>query len=314
MSKQIREVYGEALVKYGAENKDVVVLDADVSGSTKSGMFAKICQDRFYNCGISEYAMMGMAAGMAKSGKIPFVNTFAAFETTLGLLAARTFMSYSGLPIKMMGAYGGLSDAYDGATHHSLEDIAVMRTLPGIRVMVASDAAVTEWMVKTAIATPEPMYIRLSRDAAPDCHPADADFQLGKGMMVREGSDVTVIACGLMVNTAVEAAEKLAAKGISVRVVDMYNIKPIDAELIVSYAKETGAIVTAEEHSVIGGLGGAVAEVLAKAGAIVPVEMIGMQDTHGESGPYKELLRKYGLDSDAIAAAAEKVLARKKGK
>lgn len=311
MSKQIREVYGEALVKLGAEHQDVVVLDADVSGSTKSGMFGKAYPDRFYNCGISEYAMMGMAAGMAKSGKIPFVNTFAVFETTLGLLAARTFMSYSGLPIKMMGAYGGLSDAYDGATHHSLEDIAVMRTLPGVRVMVASDAATAEWMVKAAIETPDPMYIRLSRDAAPDCHPADAQFALGKGMTVKDGTDVTVIACGLMVSTAIDAAQELASKGISVRVVDMYNIKPIDAELIIKCAQETGAIVTAEEHSVIGGLGGAVSEVLAKAGALVPVEMIGMQDTHGESGPYKELLRKYGLDAAAIAGACQKVISRK---
>ena len=311
MSKQIREVYGEALVKLGAEHQDVVVLDADVSGSTKSGMFGKAYPDRFYNCGISEYAMMGMAAGMAKSGKIPFVNTFAVFETTLGLLAARTFMSYSGLPVKMMGAYGGLSDAYDGATHHSLEDIAVMRTLPGVRVMVASDAATAEWMVKAAIETPEPMYIRLSRDAAPDCHPADAKFMLGKGMMVKDGTDVTIIACGLMVSTAMDAAQELQSKGISVRVVDMYNIKPIDAELIIKCAQETGAIVTAEEHSVIGGLGGAVSEVLAKAGALVPVEMIGMQDTHGESGPYKELLRKYGLDAAAIGKACEKVISRK---
>ena len=191
MAKAIREVYGETIKKYGELNKDIVVLDADVSGSTKSAMFGKEYPDRFYNCGICEYAMMGMAAGMAKSGKIPFVNTFAVFLTTLGSLAARTFMSYSGLPIKMMGAYGGMSDAFDGATHHALEDIAMMRTLPGVNVMVASDAQITDWMVKTAIEVKEPMYIRLSRDAAPDCHPADAKFELGKGMVVREGSDVT---------------------------------------------------------------------------------------------------------------------------
>ncbi len=311
MSKQIREVYGEALVKYGADNENVVVLDADVSGSTKSGMFKKAYPDRFYNCGISEYAMMGMAAGMAKMGKIPFVNTFAVFETTLGLLAARTFMSYSELPIKMMGAYGGLSDAFDGATHHSLEDIATMRTLPGVRVMVASDAQSAEWMVKTAIETPDPMYIRLSRDAAPDCHPKDAKFELGKGMILREGKDVTIIACGLMVSAAIKAAEMLEEKGISARVADMYNIKPIDAELIERCAKETGAIVTAEEHSVIGGLGGATAEVLMKAGISVPAEMIGMQDRHAESGPYNELLRKYGLDKDAIAEAAKRAVSAK---
>ena len=308
MAKAIREVYGETIKKYGELNKDIVVLDADVSGSTKSAMFGKEYPDRFYNCGICEYAMMGMAAGMAKSGKIPFVNTFAVFLTTLGSLAARTFMSYSGLPIKMMGAYGGMSDAFDGATHHALEDIAMMRTLPGVNVMVASDAQITDWMVKTAIEVKEPMYIRLSRDAAPDCHPADAKFELGKGMVVREGSDVTIIACGLMVSTAITAAEALAAKGISARVVDMYCIKPIDAELIEKCAK---AVVTAEEHSVIGGLGGAVAEVLAKAGCAVPTEMVGMQDRHGESGPYKDILHKYGMDAEAVAAAAEKAVSRK---
>lgn len=311
MAKAIREVYGETIKKYGELNKDIVVLDADVSGSTKSAMFGKEYPDRFYNCGICEYAMMGMAAGMAKSGKIPFVNTFAVFLTTLGSLAARTFMSYSGLPIKMMGAYGGMSDAFDGATHHALEDIAMMRTLPGVNVMVASDAQITDWMVKTAIEVKEPMYIRLSRDAAPDCHPADAKFELGKGMVVREGSDVTIIACGLMVSTAITAAEALAAKGISARVVDMYCIKPIDAELIEKCAKETGAVVTAEEHSVIGGLGGAVAEVLAKAGCAVPTEMVGMQDRHGESGPYKDILHKYGMVAEAVAAAAEKAVSRK---
>ena len=311
MAKAIREVYGETIKKYGELNKDIVVLDADVSGSTKSAMFGKEYPDRFYNCGICEYAMMGMAAGMAKSGKIPFVNTFAVFLTTLGSLAARTFMSYSGLPIKMMGAYGGMSDAFDGATHHALEDIAMMRTLPGVNVMVASDAQITDWMVKTAIEVKEPMYIRLSRDAAPDCHPADANLDLGKGMVVREGSDVTIIACGLMVSTALTAAEALAAKGISARVVDMYCIKPIDAELIEKCAKETGAVVTAEEHSVIGGLGGAVSEVLAKAGCAVPTEMVGMQDRHGESGPYKDILHKYGMDAEAVAAAAEKAVSRK---
>lgn len=311
MSQQIREVYGDALVKFGAENKNIVVLDADVSSSTKSGKFGAAYPERFYNCGISEYAMIGMAAGMAKNGKIPFVNTFAVFETTLGLLAVRTFMSYSGLPIKLMGAYGGLSDAYDGATHHSLEDISVMRSLPGMNVLVASDAQITEWMVKAAIETAEPMYIRLSRDAAPDCHPEGAKFELGKGMVVRDGIDVTIVACGLMVSTAIEAAKKLSKKGISARVVDMYCIKPIDEELIIRSVKETGAIVTAEEHSVIGGLGGAVSEVIARASVGVPFEMIGMHDIHGESGAYHALLKKYGMDSDAIAEAAERAVSQK---
>ncbi|MDO4261093.1 MAG: transketolase C-terminal domain-containing protein [Eubacteriales bacterium] len=311
MGKAIRDVYGEALKKYGAVNENIVVLDADVSGSTKSAVFGKEYPDRFYNCGISEYAMMGMAAGMAKNGKIPFVNTFAVFLTTLGSLAARAALSYSGLNVKMMGGYGGLSDAYDGATHHALEDIAMMRTLPDMTVMVASDAAITDWMVKTAAEVDGPMYIRLSRDAAPDCHPGDAVFELGKGMVVREGTDATVIACGLLVSTAVKAAEMLAAEGISVRVVDMYCIKPLDEELIRTCAEETGAIVTAEEHSVIGGLGGAVSEALARAGAGVPVEMVGTKDCHAESGAYAALLKKYGLDADAVASAVRKAVSRK---
>lgn len=311
MTKAIRDIYGESIKKYGAENENIVVLDADVSGSTKSAVFGKEFPERFYNCGISEYAMMGMAAGMAKCGKIPFVNTFAVFLTTLGSLAARTFMSYSRLPIKMMGGYGGLSDSFDGATHQALEDIAMMRTLPGVIVLVASDAVITDWMVRTAIEVPEPMYIRLSRDAAPDCHPQDARFELGKGMIVREGKDVTIFACGLMVSTAVTAAELLAADGIQARVVDMYCIKPIDGDLIETCAKETGAFVTAEEHSIIGGLGSAIAEVLAKAGCTVPTEMIGMQDCHGESGPYAKLLEKYGMDAASIASAAKKAVAKK---
>ena len=311
MARAIRDVYGEVLKELGAENKNIVVLDADVSGSTKSAVFGAAYPDRFYNCGIAEYAMMGMAAGMAKNGKIPFVNTFAVFLTTIGSLAARTFMSYSGLNIKMMGGYGGLSDAYDGASHHALEDIAFMRTLPGVGVMVASDEAITRWMVKEAVERDMPMYIRLSRDSADDCHPEGAVFEFGKGMTVRDGGDVTIIACGVMVGESIKAAEKLAAEGLSVRVVDMYSIKPIDRDLIVKCAKETGALVTAEEHNIIGGLGGAVAEVLAQEGIGVPVEMVGMQDRHGESGPYKALLAKYGLDPDSIAEAAKKACGRK---
>ncbi|MBE5996145.1 MAG: transketolase family protein [Lachnospiraceae bacterium] len=310
MGKQLREIYGEILKEVGATNNDIVVLDADVSGSTKSAIFGKAYPDRFYNCGISEYAMAGMAAGLAKMGKIPFVNTFAVFISTIGLLGARTFMSYSGLNVKYMGAYGGLSDAYDGATHHALEDIANMRALPGIDVLVPSDAASTEFIVNEAIARKQPMYIRLSRDAMPDCHPEGAKFEYGKGMIVREGTDVTLIGCGIMVSKSMEAAELLAKEGISARVVDMYCIKPIDTELIAKCSKETGAIVTAEEHSVIGGLGAAVAEALVKT-TPAPVEMIGVQDTHAESASYKDLFAKYHLNAEDIAEAAKKAIARK---
>ncbi len=311
MAKAIRVVYGETLKEYGKINKNIVVLDADVSGSTQSALFANEFPERFYNCGICEYAMVGMAAGMASSGKIPFVNSFAVFLTTLGSLAARTFMSYSQLPIKMMGGYGGLSDSYDGATHQALEDIAVMRTLPNVIVFVASDAQITEWMVKTAVEVPKPMYIRLSREVMPDCHAQDTQFEIGKGIVIKDGIDVTIMACGLMVSTALKARKTLEEKGISARIVDMYSIKPIDVELIEKCAKETGAFVTAEEHNIIGGLGSAVSEVMVKAGLIVPMEMVGMQDCHGESAAYQDLLKKYTLDADSIIAAVEKAVSRK---
>ena len=310
MGKQLREIYGEILKEVGATNNDIVVLDADVSGSTKSAIFGKAYPDRFYNCGISEYAMAGMAAGLAKMGKIPFVNTFAVFISTIGLLGARNFMSYSGLNVKYMGAYGGLSDAYDGATHHALEDIANMRALPGVDVLVPSDAASTAFIVNEAIARKQPMYIRLSRDAMPDCHPEGAVFEYGKGMVVREGTDVTLIGCGIMVSKSIEAAELLAKEGISARVVDMFTIKPLDEELIAKCAKETGAIVTAEEHSIIGGLGAAVSEAVVKT-VPVPVEKVGVMDTHAESASYKDLFAKYHLNAEDIAAAAKKAIARK---
>ena len=311
MAKAIREVYGEALVKYGKDNPDVVVLDADVSGSTKSAIFGKACPDRFFNMGIAEANMTAAAAGMASVGKIPFVNTFAVFLTTIGLLPARALGSYSKVNIKMAGAYGGMSDAFDGPSHHALEDIAVMRTLPNFKVFVPCDAAQTEWVVKNAIEDPSPMYIRLSRDVFPDVYAEGVTFEEGKGRIVRDGTDATVIACGLMVGNAMAAAEELAKEGISLRVVDMFCIKPLDEELVVRCAKETGAIISAEEHSVIGGLGGAVSEALCKAGAQVPMGFVGTNDLHGECGPYKQLQAKYGLDAAAIVAKVKETISKK---
>lgn len=311
MAKAIREVYGEALVKYGKDNPDVVVLDADVSGSTKSAIFGKACPDRFFNMGIAEANMTAAAAGMASVGKIPFVNTFAVFLTTIGLLPARALGSYSKVNIKMAGAYGGMSDAFDGPSHHALEDIAVMRTLPNFKVFVPCDAAQTEWVVKNAIEDPSPMYIRLSRDVFPDVYAEGETFEEGKGRIVRDGTDATVIACGLMVGNAMAAAEELAKEGISLRVVDMFCIKPLDEELVVRCAKETGAIISAEEHSIIGGLGGAVSEALCKAGAQVPMGFVGTNDLHGECGPYKQLQAKYGLDAAAVVAKVKETISKK---
>ena len=311
MAKAIRDVYGEALAKYGKDDKRIVVFDADVSGSTKSATFKAVAPERFFNVGIAEANMCAMAAGMAASGKIPFVNTFAVFLTTIGLLSARALGSYSKLPIKMVGAYGGMSDAFDGPSHHALEDIAIMRTLPNFKVFVPCDATETEWVVKNAIEDASPMYLRLSRDVFPDVYSEGASFEEGKGNIVREGKDATVIACGLMVGHAMKAAEELAKEGIEIRVVDMFCIKPLDKELVVRCAKETGAIVSAEEHSIIGGLGGAVSEALCAAGAQVPMGFVGTNDVHGECGPYAKLQEKYGFDAAAIVRKVKETVAAK---
>lgn len=311
MPKAIREVYGNVLAQLGEENNDIVALDADLSGSTKSAIFGKAFPERFFNMGIAECNMVATAAGLAAVGKIPFVNTFAAFLTSLGLLPMRTQVCYGDLNVKFGGAYGGMSNAFDGATHHALDDIAIVRALPGMTLLVPADARCTEWATRTAANTPGPFYLRLSRDVYPDLYDENAGFEVGRGAVVRKGSDVTVIACGLMVHNAIEAAELAAKSGLSVRVVDMYSIKPIDAELILRSARETGAIVCAEEHSVKGGLGGAVAEVLAHAGAGAVTEFVGVNDVFTESGPYKELLAKYGVDAQGVLAGIRRVIKRK---
>ena len=257
MGKSIREVYGTVLAELGDTNENIVVLDADLSGSTKSGIFGKAHPERHFNMGIAESDMVATAAGLATTGKIPFVNTFTVFLTTLGLISARAQVCYGNLNVKFGGAYCGMSDALDGATHHATEDIAVMRALPNMTVLVPSDAASTRWATKYAVDTYGPMYLRLSRDVYPDLYDENTKFECGKGAVVRDGTDVTVIACGILVHKALEAAEQMAARGVSVRVVDMYSIKPIDRELILRCAQETGAIVTAEEHNIYGGLGSA---------------------------------------------------------
>jgi len=314
MAKTIRDVYGEALLKYGKTNENVVVLDADVASSTKSGVFGAVCPERFFNVGIAEANMVGMAAGLATTGKIPFVNTFAVFLTSLGLIGARSFGSYSKLNVKFMGAYGGISDAYDGPSHHSLEDIAVMRSLPNFQVFVASDECQTDWLVKNAIEVNAPMYIRLSRDAMLNLYSTDEKFETGKGKVILEGNDATIIACGVMVGQAVEAAKNLARKGIEVGVIDMFCIKPIDKSLILEHAANTGAIITAEEHNIIGGLGSAVAEVLTSNGAKAVQEFVGLNDCHAECGSYAQLLANYGLDIPSLEIAIEKAISRKKGR
>ncbi len=311
MGRSLRDVYGDSLLKYGKENEKVVVLDADVSSSTKSGVFGAGCPERFFNVGIAEANMVSMAAGLATTGKIPFVNTFAVFLTSIGLIGARAYGSYSKLNVKFMGAYGGISDAYDGPSHHSLEDIAIMRALPNFQVFVASDEYQTDWLVKNAIDVDAPMYIRLSRDSTQTVYTPDTKFETGKGMIVRDGKDATIIACGVMVGQAVEAAKVLSQKGIEIRVVDMFCIKPLDSALILESAAKTGAIITAEEHSIIGGLGGAVAEVLTSNGAKAVQEFIGLKDIHAECGAYSALFESYGLDVASIVATVEKAISKK---
>lgn len=311
MGMAIRDAYGKALVQYGGPHPAVVVLDADVSSSTKSSLFAQAYPERFFNVGISEQNMVGMAAGMAVAGKIPFVNTFAVFLSTLGALAARSAIAYSGLNVKLMGAYGGLSDAYDGASHHSLEDIAIFRAIPGMCVQVASDAVQTEALVRQAIDTKGPLYLRLSRDKMDTLYQPGEGFPPGKGKVLREGGDVTLIGCGVMTGRALRAAETLADRGIQARVVDLFSIKPLDTALLLDCAAHTGALVTAEEHNTVGGMGGAVAEAVATGARSVPIEMVGVKDCFTESGSYGDLTEKYGLGVRHIVEAAERALARK---
>ena len=311
MSKAIRDAYGESLLKYGKENSSVVVLDADVSSSTKSCLFGQACPERFFNVGIAEANMVGMAAGLSAAGKIAFVNTFAVFLSSIGLISARAFASYSNMNIKFMGGYGGVSDSFDGPSHHALEDIAIMRTLPNFKVFVAADEFQTDWLIKNAIDTDGPVYVRLSRDAAPPLYSPDTKFKNGKGNIVREGTDATVIACGVMVSKALKAAELLEKENIQIRVVDMFCIKPLDRDLVLESASKTGAIITAEEHSIIGGLGSAVSEVLSSGNAKVPQSFIGTQDCHTESGPYLKLLEKYGMDETAVCTAVKEIIKRK---
>lgn len=311
MSKAIRDVYGEALVKYSRDNENVIVLDADVSSSTKTGLFGKAYPERFLNVGIAEANMAAMAAGLAAVGKIPFANTFAVFLTSNGLAVAQAYGSYSQLPIKLAGAYAGMSDTFDGPSHHAINDIAIMRALPHFQVLVPSDPVQTEWMVQYAIQTPKPMYLRLSRDVFPEIYPEGETFECGKGKIVREGKDATIIACGLLVGNSIAAARLLAQEGIQVRVVDMFCLKPLDRELILRCVQETNAIVSAEEHNTIGGLGSAVAEVLAEAGCSVPMGFVGINDRHGECGPYKKLQEKYCLNAEAIASKVKATLNKK---
>ena len=297
-----RESYGSALAELGSVNDKIVVLDADLAAATKTGVFKKVFPERHIDCGIAECNMMGIAAGLAATGMVPFASTFAMFAAGRAFEQVRNSIGYPHLNVKIGATHAGISVGEDGATHQCNEDIALMRTIPGMVVISPADDVEARAAVRAAVEYEGPVYLRFGRLAVPVIHDeASYKFEIGKGVVEREGKDVTIVTTGLCVSESLEAAAKLAEEGIDAKVINIHTIKPIDEELILAAAKETGKIVTVEEHSVIGGLGSAVCDVLSEK-LPTRVMKIGINDTYGESGPAKELIKKYGLDSESIAA------------
>ena len=297
-----REAYGKALAEFGAKYPDLVVLDADLANATKTNSFQKVFPDRHIDCGIAECNMMGIAAGLATVGKIPFASTFAMFASGRAYEQVRNSIGYPHLNVKIGATHAGITVGEDGASHQCLEDMALMRAIPGMVVINPSDAVEARAAVQAAIEYVGPVYLRFGRAAVPIINDReDYKFEIGKGELLREGSDVTIVATGICVSSALEAADKLAADGISAEVINIHTIKPLDTELIVKSAKKTGKVVTAEEHTIIGGLGGAVCEALSEK-APTPVLRIGINDVFGESGTAAALVAKYGLDGEGIYA------------
>ncbi|MCR5700607.1 MAG: transketolase family protein [Lachnospiraceae bacterium] len=295
-----RESYGNALVEIGTEHKDVVVLDADLAAATKTGIFKKAFPERHIDCGIAECDMMGIAAGLSLTGKVPFASSFAMFAAGRAFEQVRNSIGYPKLNVKIGATHAGISVGEDGATHQCNEDIALMRTIPNMVIINPSDDVEAKAAVKAAYEHHGPVYMRFGRLAVPVINDnADYKFELGKGVTLRDGKDITIVATGLEVSFALEAAEKLAADGIDARVINIHTIKPIDEDIIIKAAKETKKIFTVEEHSIIGGLGSAVCDVVCEK-APAPVYKIGMRDRFGESGPAVELLHKYLLDGEGI--------------
>ena len=302
-----RQAYGKKLVELGEKHKELVVMDADLSKSTMTAEFGKAFPERFFNMGIAEQNLYAAAAGIALSGKTVCASTFAMFAAGRAYEIIRNSIGYTKANVKICATHAGITVGEDGASHQTFEDLALMRVIPGMTVINPSDGVSAAKLLEQAVDMKGPCYIRLGRAAVPVFYDEASDITLGKGNLVREGGDVTVIATGIMVNEAVIAAEKLAEEGIDVRVVDIHTIKPIDEDIIIKAASETKAIVTAEEHSVIGGLGSAVAEVTAK-NAPVKMAMVGQKDTYGESGKPDQLKEKYGMTADAIIEAVKSVL------
>ena len=304
MKKATREAYGVALAELGKSNDKIVALDADLSGSTKSADFKKVFPERFFNVGIAEQNLIGMAAGMANVGLIPFASTFAMFATGRAYEQVRNSVAYPHLNVKIVGSHSGLTVGEDGATHQALEDISLMRGIPGMVVLVPSDATETTEAIKAAAAYVGPVYIRTGRMAVEDIHPDGCNFKIGKGEVLKDGNDVAIIATGICVKMALDAANVLEEEGIKARVINMSTIKPIDEELIIKAAKECGKIVTVEEHSIIGGLGSAVCEVVTSHNPVI-VKRVGIKDQFGQSGKPQDLLIEYGLNPEAIIEAVK---------
>ena len=307
-----RVAYGKALVELGRSNPDVVVLSADVSNSDHSFMFADAFPDRFINTGIAEQSLVDCAVGLALAGKIPFVNNFGVFLATRAVEMIRTHVCYGRANVKLMAAYGGLSPSFEGPTHHATEDVAILRTFPGMRVVAPADPYALTALLPQAAASDGPVYFRMNRNPVPavygsgDAGPAAA-LRLGRAQVVRPGSDLTIAASGVMVARSVAAAQQLAAEGVQCRVLDLHTIKPLDTAALAAAARETGAVVTAEEHTVLGGLGGAVAEALAER-CPVPVVRVGIADRFTESGPYFDLLDRHGCAVADVVAGARRAL------
>lgn len=308
--KATRDAYGETLAQLGEQNRDIVVLDADLSGSTKTAVFAKKFPERFFNMGIAEANMVGTAAGLAAAGKIPFVSTFAIFAAGRAWEQIRQSVAYPKANVKIVPTHGGVTVGEDGGSHQSVEDIAIMRAIPNMTVIVPADAVETREAVKAAAAHKGPVYIRLGRNKVPAIFSDEYRFAIGKGCELASGSDMTFITTGLLTAQAMQASALLAKDGVSARVVHLATIKPLDQEIILKAARETGAIVTAEEHSIIGGLGSAVAELLAEHQP-TPLKRIGICDRFGTSGKADELLKYFGLTADDLAEAARDLLGRK---
>ncbi len=307
----IREAFGESLLELGRRNKNVVVLDADLASSTKTTYFAEEFPDRFFQCGIAEQNMMGIAAGLASCGKIPFVTSFAVFVTRRVADQIAVSVAYSKSNVKIIGAYPGLFNGKNGATHMAVEDIAITRSIPGIVVIDPADASEMSQAVNAISKYCGPVYMREARDEWPDVFNSDYKFEIGKAVTLRDGTDVTIISCGVMTSQALIAADELCKEGINSRVINISTIKPIDVDAIVESALDTGAVVTCEDHNIYGGLGSAVAEVLVEE-APVPMIRVGIMDMFNECGTNEELLKKFEMDPSSIIKAVKKVLVKKK--